>query len=110
MDLWQPLIAAAAKRFGIPAMWILAVMRAESGGRATLDGRPITSSAGAMGVMQVMPETYREMRQRLSLGADPYDPHDNIFAGAAYLRDMYERFGYPALFAAYNAGPAAFQA
>jgi Transglycosylase SLT domain len=110
MDCWQRLIAAAAKRFGIPAAWIRAVMRAESGGRTTLNGRPITSSTGAMGLMQVMPETYRAMRQRLGLGADPYDPHDNIFAGAAYLRDMYDCFGYPALFAAYNAGPAAFQA
>jgi soluble lytic murein transglycosylase-like protein len=107
---WQPLIAAAAKRVGILVAWIRAVMRAESGGRTALDGRPITSTAGAMGLMQVMPETYRAMQQRLGLDADPYDPRDNIFAGAAYLRDMYDRFGYAALFAAYNAGPAASQA
>ena len=45
-------------------------------------------------------------QRRHGLGADPYDPHDNIMAGAAYLRAMYDRFGYPGLFAAYNAGPA----
>ncbi len=40
------------------------------------------------------------------LGDDSDDPRDNIFAGTAYLRAMYDRFGYPGLFAAYNAGPA----
>jgi len=70
-----------------------------------LGGRPITSRAGAMGLMQLMPGTWRELRLALSLGEDPYDPHDNILAGTAYLRAMYDRFGYPGLFAAYNAGP-----
>lgn len=45
------------------------------------------------------------MRQRLALGFDPHDPRDNIIAGSCYLRSMYDRFGYPGLFAAYNAGP-----
>jgi hypothetical protein len=108
IDRWQPLIDEASRRFGIPAAWIRAVMQAESNGRTMLDGRPITSRAGAMGLMQVMPETYEEMRQRNGLGPDPYDPHDNVLAGAAYLREMYERYGYPGLFAAYNAGPARF--
>jgi hypothetical protein len=103
---WQSFIVEASRRFGIPAAWIRAVMAAESGGQALLDGRPITSSAGAMGLMQVMPETYAEMRRRHGLGTDPYDPHDNILAGVAYLRLLYERYGYPRLFAAYNAGPA----
>src|SRR5690606_12167086 len=40
------------------------------------------------------------------LGPDPHDPRDNVLAGAGYLRLMYDRFGYPGLFAAYNAGPA----
>ena len=71
-----------------------------------LDGRPITSRAGAMGLMQLMPETWAELRDRYALGSNPYDPHDNILAGAAYLRELYERHGYPNLFAAYNAGPA----
>ena len=58
-----------------------------------------------MGLMQVMPGTYSDLRNRYALGGDSYDPHDNIFAGTAYLRQMYERYGYPSLFAAYNAGP-----
>lgn len=103
---WQPLIAQASQRFGIPEAWIRAVMRAQSGGQTTLDGHPITSSAGAMGLMQVMPETWDQLRDRYDLGGDPYDPRDNILAGTAYLRELYDRYGYPGLFAAYNAGPA----
>ena len=106
IDYWQPLITEASRRFGIPEAWIRAVMRAESGGQAMLDGRPITSRAGAMGLMQLMPATWVELRGRYGLGADPYDPRDNILAGSAYLRDLYARYGYPDLFAAYNAGPA----
>ncbi|MDE2166773.1 MAG: lytic transglycosylase domain-containing protein [Alphaproteobacteria bacterium] len=105
MARWQPLIAEAAQRFGLPRAWIQAVMAAESGGRRTLDGAPITSPAGAIGLMQLMPETYAEMRMRLGLGPDPYAPRDNVLAGTAYLADMYQRYGYPGLFAAYNAGP-----
>jgi membrane-bound lytic murein transglycosylase B len=108
LDQWQPLIDEASRRFDLPAAWIRAVMRAESGGRTMLDGRPITSRAGAMGLMQVMPETYEEMRRRYGLGADPHDLRDNILAGTAYLREMYDRYGYPGFFAAYNAGPARF--
>jgi soluble lytic murein transglycosylase-like protein len=103
---WSPLIAEAAERFALPAAWIERVMRAESGGRTVLHGRPVVSSAGAMGLMQLMPGTWRDMRARLGLGGDPHDPRDNILAGTAYLRLMYDRFGYPGLFAAYNAGPA----
>lgn len=103
---WRPFIAEASRRFGIPEAWIAAVMRAESGGLTMLDGRPITSPKGAMGLMQVMPGTWDTMRRLHHLGADPYDPHDNIMAGAAYLRAMHDRFGYPGVFAAYNAGPA----
>ncbi|RIV80335.1 lytic transglycosylase domain-containing protein [Pelagerythrobacter aerophilus] len=106
VDRWRTYIAEAAARFDIPGAWIERVMRAESGGRTTLDGRPIASHAGAMGLMQLMPGTWAEMRASLALGSDPHDPRDNILAGAAYLRRMYDRFGYPGLFAAYNAGPA----
>ena len=107
---WRPIIAEAARRFAVPKAWITAIMRVESGGHVLLDGRPITSRAGAMGLMQIMPATWNEMRVRLGLGADPYDPHDNVMAGAAYLRLMHERYGYPGLFAAYNAGPARYEA
>ena len=61
-----------------------------------------------MGLMQLMPETWVELRDRYGLGLDAYNPHDNILAGTAYLRALYERYGYPGLFAAYNAGPARF--
>lgn len=103
---WAPQIHEASGRFGIPEEWIRRVIRAESGGRARLDGRPIASPAGAMGLMQLMPGTWAEMRSKYRLGPDPHDPRDNILAGTAYLRAMYDRFGYPGLFAAYNAGPA----
>jgi soluble lytic murein transglycosylase-like protein len=103
---WADQIAQASLRFGIPAHWIARIMAAESGGRRLWQGRPITSRAGAMGLMQVMPGTWADMRAAYGLGPDPHDPHDNILAGAAYLRILYDRFGYPGLFAAYNAGPA----
>lgn len=103
---WQSYIAEASARFGVPAAWIERVMRAESAGQTQFQGRPITSRAGAMGLMQVMPATWAAMRAQLGLGADPYDPRDNILAGTCYLRLMYDRFGYPGMFAAYNAGPA----
>ncbi|WP_415289368.1 lytic transglycosylase domain-containing protein [Brevundimonas sp. S1H14] len=94
-------IAEASQRFGIPEQWIRAVLRAESAG----DVRAI-SSAGAMGLMQVMPVTWAELRDRYGLGRDPYDPRDNILAGTAYLREMFDRYGnVAAMLAAHNAGP-----
>lgn len=94
-------VAEASHRFGIPAAWIRAVMRAESFG----DVRAI-SRKGAMGLMQIMPDTWATLRQRYHLGSDPYDPHDNIIAGAGYLRELHDRYGIPGFLAAYNAGPA----
>ena len=105
IERWSPHIREASARFGIPEEWIRRVMRAESGGRTMLDGRPIASRAGALGLMQLMPGTWAEMRAKHALGRDPHDPRDNILAGTAYLRAMYDRFGHPGLFAAYNAGP-----
>jgi soluble lytic murein transglycosylase-like protein len=93
-------IAEAARRFGIPVSWISAVMGAESAG----DVRAV-SRKGAMGLMQIMPDTWSEMRARYGLGRDPFDPRDNILAGAAYLREMHNRYGSPGFLAAYNAGP-----
>lgn len=103
---WRAYVEEASTRFGVPIVWIERVMRAESAGRTTLRGRPITSYVGAMGLMQLMPRTWAEMRRTHGLGSNPHDPRDNILAGTAYLRLMHDRFGYPGLFAAYNAGPA----
>jgi soluble lytic murein transglycosylase-like protein len=106
LSRWEAPIAEASARFGIPATWIERVIRAESAGHTARGGRPIRSRAGAMGLMQLMPGTWQAMRSAHGLGSDPDDPRDNILAGTAYLRAMYDRFGYPGLFAAYNAGPA----
>jgi membrane-bound lytic murein transglycosylase B len=106
MKRWDPLIKEASKGFGVPQSWLHAVMQAESGGRTMLDEtHKIVSSAGAMGLMQLMPSTYENMRVAYGLGPDPFDPHDNIFASAAYLRFLRGKYGYPTMFAAYNDGP-----
>ena len=107
---WGNHISVASVRCGVPVAWIERVMRAESNGETMLGGRPIRSPAGAMGLMQLMPGTWNEMRRTLGLGSKPDDPADNIMAGSCYLRQMYDRFGYPGLFAAYNAGPARYAA
>jgi len=104
-ERWQSFIAEASSFTGIPQRWIQTVMRVESAGCDVMDGRPTTSGAGAMGLMQLMPKTWRELKARLGLGDDPHDPHDNILAGAAYLRELYDRYGSPGAFAAYHAGP-----
>jgi hypothetical protein len=62
-----------------------------------------------MGLMQIMPKTWTELRARYGLGADPFDPHDNILAGAAYIRELYDRYGAPGFLAAYNAGPGRYE-
>jgi D-alanyl-D-alanine carboxypeptidase len=99
-DPWGPYIREAARHYGVPEQWIRAVMKQESDGQ-----EQATSPVGAMGLMQVMPSTYEGLRERYGLGADPYDPHNNILAGTAYIREMYDRFGAPGFLAAYNAGP-----
>jgi hypothetical protein len=94
-------IADAAQRFGVPIAWIVAVLDAES------SGDPVAvSPAGAMGLMQVMPATWEEQRALHRLGNDPFQPRDNILAGAAHLRAMWDRYGnIGGMLAAYNAGP-----
>ena len=106
MHRWDPLIAQASQRFGVPEKWIRIVMQVESGCRTTVgEKQPIVSRTGAMGLMQLMPSTWRDMRAEFDLGSDPFAPRDNIFAGAAYLRWLKSKYGYPAMFAAYNDGP-----
>ena len=94
----------ASLRFGIPEQWIWAVMRVESAGRVDA-----TSHAGAIGLMQVMPGTWANLTARHGLGGNAYDPRANIMAGAAYLRDMHNRYGSPGFLAAYNAGPGRYE-
>jgi hypothetical protein len=96
----DPAIAEASLRSGLPQAWIRAVVRAESNGNP----RAI-SSKGAMGLMQLMPGAWREVRDEMGLGPDPFDIRDNVLAGAAYLRRMHDRFGETGFLAAYNAGP-----
>jgi hypothetical protein len=101
IDKWAAYIAEAARRFGRPEARVRAVMQAESRGAA--DG---TSPLGAIGLMQIMPDTYAELRARYRLGANAYDRDDNIIAGTAYMSEIIELFGVPNFLAAYNAGPA----
>ncbi len=100
-DPFARFVIEAARRFGVPASWISAVMAMESGGDVMA-----LSPQGAMGLMQIMPDTWAGLRARHGLSADPYEPRDNILAGAAYLREMHDRYGSPGFLAAYNAGPA----
>jgi hypothetical protein len=104
-DPWGPYIKIAASRFDVPEPWIRQVMRVESGGHEYLGGQLTVSPAGAMGLMQLEPETYQEMAARYSLGSDPFNPYDNIMAGTAYIHEMYTVYGSPGFLAAYNAGP-----
>lgn len=97
-------LTEASNRFHLPVHWLRAVMRAESGGDANS-----VSSKGAIGLMQLMPATYAELRTRYGLGLDAFDPHDNILAGAAYLRELLDQYGEHGFLAAYNAGPGRYE-
>lgn len=103
-DPWSPMVREASLRFGIPETVIQAVIRHESGGRA--DAR----NGSAVGLMQVTRDTYRGMSGRHGLGRNPADPRDNILAGTAYLRTLYDRFGEAGYLAAYNCGPKCYEA
>lgn len=89
---------AAADRYGLPRALVRSVISAESGFQPGA-----VSPKGAIGLMQLMPSTARQ------LGADPRDPAQNVDAGTRYLRDLlleYDGLLWHAL-AAYNAGPEA---
>ncbi|MGL5836873.1 MAG: lytic transglycosylase domain-containing protein [Sphingorhabdus sp.] len=96
--IYAPLINAAAQQYGISPALVEAVMWQES-----RYNPKALSSAGAIGLMQLMPGTAR------NLGVNPHDPWQNVFGGAAYLRRQLDRFGnnIPLALAAYNAGPEA---
>jgi len=92
------LVRQAAQKYGVDPKLVSAVVEAESGG-----DQSVISSAGAIGVMQLMPET------AASLGVDPYDKAQNIDGGTKYLSQMLNNFGGDVrkAVAAYNAGPQA---
>ena len=104
IDRFAKYIEEAASHFAVPARWIRAVLQVESGG----DEHAI-SPRGAMGLMQLMPGTWVELSVRYGLGLDPFDPRDNILAGAAYLKEMHDRFGSAGFLAAYHAGPSRYE-
>lgn len=103
-DPWSAYIREAVKRFAISERLLRAVMHVESVGDVHA-----MSSKGAMGLMQIMPATWEELRIKYRFGDDPYQPRDNILAGAAYLREMLDRFGRNGFLAAYNAGPGRYE-
>jgi Transglycosylase SLT domain len=90
IDPFAAFVIEASRRFIVPEHWVRAVMRVES------DGRPrARSKKGAMGVMQIMPGTWTELRSRYHLGVAPYDPHDKILrlrCAAAKAVDPQKRF------------------
>jgi soluble lytic murein transglycosylase-like protein len=91
----------AAKKYQLPDSFVRSVMKAESGFQPNA-----VSPKGAIGLMQLMPETARV------LGVDPRDPHQNADAGAQYLRELLARYENDPdqvllALAAYNAGPGA---
>lgn len=92
------LIKEAADRYQVDPRLVAAVAQTESGGN-----QEAVSPAGAVGVMQLMPET------AAGLGVNPYDKRQNIEGGAKYLRQMMDTFGgdVQKAVAAYNAGPQA---
>ena len=92
---------AAGQRFNVDPALLRAISGAESGGNFDTPD----SSAGAMGGMQVMPQTYATVKQRYGLGDDPRDPTNNIMAGAAVLSENLSRYGnVPDALRAYNGG------
>jgi soluble lytic murein transglycosylase-like protein len=95
---WEGLIGVSARQHGLPPALVKAVIAAES------DFDPdAVSRAGALGLMQLMPQT------ALSLGvSDPLRPEENVRGGSQYLAEMINRYGdLSRALAAYNAGPAA---
>jgi soluble lytic murein transglycosylase-like protein len=104
IDRFAKFVEEASDRFAVPARWIRAVLQIESAG----DEHAI-SPRGAMGLMQLMPGTWVELSARYGLGLDPFDPRDNILAGTAYIKEMYDHFGSAGFLAAYHAGPSRYE-
>ena len=99
-----PIVQEAAEQTGVPEPVLWAVIGVESNASVRA-----LSPKGAMGAMQLMPGTWARLRSKLHLGIDPFDAHDNILAGAVYLRFLYGLYGWDGVFAAYNAGPGRYE-
>jgi soluble lytic murein transglycosylase len=95
--LYDPLISRAADLYGVPAAMVKAVIHAES----SFNPRAV-SRKGAMGLMQLMPETARDLGVR-----EPFHEEDNVLGGTRYLRVLRDRYSgsWTHALAAYNAGP-----
>jgi soluble lytic murein transglycosylase-like protein len=94
---YDPIIEHASTQHGVDARLVRAVIQVESGYQPRA-----LSPKGAMGLMQLMPQTARQYQAR-----NPYDPRANIEAGTRYLRTLLDQFELPLALAAYNAGEAA---
>ena len=96
-DDTAPFVVEAARERGIPVSFALSIARAESGFRSH-----VISSTGAMGIMQLMPETAREHGV-----SDPFDPQDNARGATAFIETLWKRYrgDRTRIAAAYNAGP-----
>jgi soluble lytic murein transglycosylase len=94
---YDQIITEAAKRHGVSFSLLKAMIKIES----DFNPRAI-SKAGAMGLMQIMPDNIKELKIK-----DPFDPRENIMGGTRYLKQMIDRFNgkLPLALAAYNAGP-----
>jgi soluble lytic murein transglycosylase-like protein len=95
---FDPIIESASKQHGLEPRLVKAVIQVESGFQARA-----RSPKGAMGLMQLMPQTARQY----SAGRNPYDPVRNIQAGTQYLSKLLKEFELPLALAAYNAGEGA---
>lgn len=96
---YRALIANSAKQYGVPVDLLSAMLQQESGFAEDVIRGTRTSSAGAQGIAQFMPETAKGM------GVNPLDPNSAVPGAAKYLRDNYDQFGsWELALAAYNAG------
>ncbi len=104
-NAYQAIVNAQSTKLDLPNYWLYGVMRQESRYETTA-----VSPAGAQGLMQIMPNTAKQVAKKLKVPysnpSDLHDPNLNIIIGSQYLSELLKRFGHPVYAtAAYNAGP-----